>query len=190
MLPKSEAPLCLPNRVPSARPCPPFLRPSLPACLPACLQILFERMKSLGPAVPELIILPVYSALPSEMQVGAGGKLRCAVGWMLQWASGRDGQWGLLAAFHRFVVHLSPLIHLPANRQPNLPPLQTRIFEPAPLGTRKVVIATNIAEASLTIDGIYYVVDPGFAKQKVFNPKVGARSRHSRAGTAGRRAGS
>jgi HrpA-like RNA helicase len=49
---------------------------------------------------------------------------------------------------------------------------QTRIFEPAPPGTRKVVIATNIAEASLTIDGIYYVVDPGFAKQKVFNPKV------------------
>lgn len=34
-------------------------------------QILFERMKSLGPAVPELIILPVYSALPSEMQVGS-----------------------------------------------------------------------------------------------------------------------
>jgi hypothetical protein len=32
---------------------------------------------------------------------------------------------------------------------------------------RQVVIATNIAEASLTIDGIYYVVDPGFAKQKV-----------------------
>ncbi len=35
----------------------------------AC-QTLYERMKSLGPAVPELIILPVYSALPSEMQVG------------------------------------------------------------------------------------------------------------------------
>jgi len=45
--------------------------------------------------------------------------------------------------------------------------VQTRIFEPAPPGTRKVVVATNIAEASLTIDGIYYVVDPGFAKQKV-----------------------
>jgi ATP-dependent RNA helicase DHX8/PRP22 len=44
---------------------------------------------------------------------------------------------------------------------------QTRIFEPAPPGTRKCVVATNIAEASLTIDGIYYVVDPGFAKQKV-----------------------
>ena len=33
----------------------------------AC-EILFERMKTLGPEVPELIILPVYSALPSEMQ--------------------------------------------------------------------------------------------------------------------------
>lgn len=33
----------------------------------AC-EILYERMKSLGPEVPELVILPVYSALPSEMQ--------------------------------------------------------------------------------------------------------------------------
>uniref|UniRef100_A0A5S6PYS7 RNA helicase n=1 Tax=Trichuris muris TaxID=70415 RepID=A0A5S6PYS7_TRIMR len=82
----------------------------------AC-EILFERMKSLGPDVPELIILPVYSALPSEMQ--------------------------------------------------------TRIFEPAPPGSRKVVIATNIAETSLTIDGIFYVVDPGFVKQKIYNPKTG-----------------
>lgn len=45
--------------------------------------------------------------------------------------------------------------------------VQTRIFEPAPPGKRKCVVATNIAEASLTIDGIYYVVDPGFAKIKV-----------------------
>ena len=82
----------------------------------AC-EILFERMKSLGPDVPELIILPVYSALPSEMQ--------------------------------------------------------TRIFDPAPPGSRKVVVATNIAETSLTIDGIHYVVDPGFVKQKVYNSKTG-----------------
>lgn len=82
----------------------------------AC-ETLYERMKSLGPEVPELIILPVYSALPSEMQ--------------------------------------------------------TRIFEPTPPGSRKVVIATNIAETSLTIDGIYYVVDPGFVKQNVYNPKTG-----------------
>jgi len=82
----------------------------------AC-EVLFERMKCLGPEVPELIILPVYSALPSEMQ--------------------------------------------------------SRIFDPAPPGARKVVIATNIAETSLTIDGIFYVVDPGFVKQKVYNSKTG-----------------
>eukprot|EP01027_Heterolobosea_sp_BB2_P018965 GEZU01026652.1.p1 GENE.GEZU01026652.1~~GEZU01026652.1.p1 ORF type:complete len:1165 (+),score=380.96 GEZU01026652.1:84-3578(+) len=107
----------------------------------AC-QILYERMKALGPSVPELIILPIYSTLPSEMQ--------------------------------------------------------SRIFEPAPPGARKVVIATNIAETSLTIDGIYYVVDPGFAKQKCYNPKIGmdslvvapisqagARQRAGRAGRTG-----
>ncbi|KAK9905350.1 hypothetical protein M0R45_000285 [Rubus argutus] len=105
----------------------------------AC-QSLFERMKGLGKNVPELIILPVYSALPSEMQ--------------------------------------------------------SRIFDPAPPGKRKVVVATNIAEASLTIDGIFYVIDPGFAKQNVYNPKQGLdslvitpisqASAKQRAGRAGR----
>jgi len=51
--------------------------------------------------------------------------------------------------------------------------MQSRIFEPAPPLTRKCVVATNIAEASLTIDGIYFVVDPGFCKQKVYNAKMG-----------------
>ena len=82
----------------------------------AC-EVLFERMKSMGSDIPELVILPIYSALPSEMQ--------------------------------------------------------SRIFDPAPPGSRKVVIATNIAETSITIDGIYYVVDPGFVKQKVYNSKTG-----------------
>jgi pre-mRNA-splicing factor ATP-dependent RNA helicase DHX16 len=39
-----------------------------------------------------------------------------------------------------------------------------------------VVLATNIAETSLTIDGIKYVVDPGFAKQTSYNPKTGMES--------------
>lgn len=80
-------------------------------------EILYERMKALGPTVPELVILPVYSALPSEMQ--------------------------------------------------------SRIFDPAPPGSRKVVIATNIAETSITIDQIYYVIDPGFVKQNAYDPKLG-----------------
>ncbi|KAK4671923.1 DEAH-box ATP-dependent RNA helicase prp22 [Podospora pseudoanserina] len=103
-------------------------------------EILFERMKALGPSVPELIILPVYSALPSEMQ--------------------------------------------------------SRIFDPAPPGSRKVVIATNIAETSITIDHIYYVIDPGFVKQNAYDPKLGMDSlivtpisqaqANQRAGRAGR----
>jgi ATP-dependent RNA helicase DHX8/PRP22 len=105
-------------------------------------EILFERMKALGPQVPQLLILPVYSALPSEQQ--------------------------------------------------------SKIFEPAPPGARKVVLATNIAETSLTIDGIYYVVDPGFFKQNAYDPRVGmdslvvtpisqaqARQRKGRAGRTG-----
>ncbi|KAK3842037.1 MAG: P-loop containing nucleoside triphosphate hydrolase protein [Linnemannia gamsii] len=105
-------------------------------------EILYERMKALGPMVPELIVLPVYSALPSEMQ--------------------------------------------------------SRIFEPTPPGARKVVIATNVAETSITIDGIYYVVDPGFVKQNAYDAKLGmdslivtpisqaqARQRSGRAGRTG-----
>jgi ATP-dependent RNA helicase DHX8/PRP22 len=105
-----------------------------------CAEVLFTRMKALGDLAPELIILPVYGALPSEMQ--------------------------------------------------------SRIFEPAPPGSRKCIIATNIAEASLTIDGIFYVIDPGFCKQNVFNAKMGmdslvvtpisAASARQRAGRAGR----
>ncbi|KAF7194166.1 Pre-mRNA-splicing factor ATP-dependent RNA helicase prp22 [Pseudocercospora fuligena] len=80
-------------------------------------EILHERMKALGPSVPELIILPIYGALPSEVA--------------------------------------------------------SRIFEPAPGGSRKIVIATNIAETSITIDGIYFVIDPGFVKQTAYDAKLG-----------------
>lgn len=62
----------------------------------------------------------------------------------------------------------------------SLPPRQQQdIFKDAPpprkaggIAGRKVVVSTNIAETSLTIDGIVYVVDPGFSKQKVFNPRI------------------
>uniref|UniRef100_A0A7S0UT96 RNA helicase n=1 Tax=Polytomella parva TaxID=51329 RepID=A0A7S0UT96_9CHLO len=84
----------------------------------------------------------------------------------------------------------------------SLPPnMQQRIFEDAPeprdgVPGRKIVISTNIAETSLTIDGIVYVVDPGFSKQKVYNPRarvesllvspISRASAQQRAGRAGR----
>lgn len=59
----------------------------------------------------------------------------------------------------------------------NLPPeMQAKIFDPTPEGSRKVVLATNIAETSITIDGIVYVIDPGFVKENVYNPRTGMES--------------
>ncbi|KAL5467168.1 hypothetical protein EMCRGX_G031360 [Ephydatia muelleri] len=103
-------------------------------------EMLKERTSKLGSKIGELILLPIYSTLPSDMQA--------------------------------------------------------KIFEPTPPGARKVVLATNIAETSLTIDGIIYVIDPGFCKQKSYNPRTGMESlvvvpcskasSNQRAGRAGR----
>ena len=48
---------------------------------------------------------------------------------------------------------------------------QARIFERSEF--RKCIIATNIAETSLTLDGVRFVVDTGYCKLKVYNPKIG-----------------
>ncbi|TIB66987.1 hypothetical protein E3P77_01948 [Wallemia ichthyophaga] len=59
----------------------------------------------------------------------------------------------------------------------NLPSeMQAKIFEPTPQGARKVVLATNIAETSITIDGVVFVIDPGFVKQNAYNPRTGMSS--------------
>nr|XP_050863129.1 pre-mRNA-splicing factor ATP-dependent RNA helicase DHX16 isoform X1 [Vespula vulgaris] len=85
-----------------------------------CQEMLQERVRRLGSKLAELLILPVYANLPSDMQA--------------------------------------------------------KIFQPTPPGARKVVLATNIAETSLTIDNIVYVIDPGFAKQNNFNSRTGMES--------------
>lgn len=103
-------------------------------------EILQERTRQVGTKMKELIVLPIYSTLPSDMQA--------------------------------------------------------KIFEPTPKGARKVVLATNIAETSITIDGIAYVIDPGFNKQNSYNARTGMESlivvpiskasANQRAGRAGR----
>lgn len=103
-------------------------------------EMISERVRSLGKKIRELIVLPIYSNLPTDMQ--------------------------------------------------------TKIFDPTPPGARKVILATNIAETSLTIDGIIYVIDPGFNKQKTYNARTGMESlivtpiskasANQRAGRAGR----
>lgn len=77
--------------------------------------LLNERITELGPNIPKIKVLPIYSQLPSENQA--------------------------------------------------------RIFMKSDI--RKCVVATNIAETSLTVDGVRYVIDTGFCKLKVFNPKIG-----------------
>lgn len=105
-----------------------------------CQEILQDRVRRLGSKIKELVILPVYANLPSDMQA--------------------------------------------------------KIFLPTPPNARKVVLATNIAETSLTIDNIIYVIDPGFCKQNSFNSRTGMESlivvpiskasANQRAGRAGR----
>ncbi|RLN87385.1 hypothetical protein BBJ28_00021469 [Nothophytophthora sp. Chile5] len=50
---------------------------------------------------------------------------------------------------------------------------QMKVFEPAPSGVRKVILATNIAETSITINGVRFVVDTGLVKQRSFVAKSG-----------------
>lgn len=72
------------------------------------MEMLQKRTKGLKNKIGELIVLPIYSNLPSDMQA--------------------------------------------------------KIFEATPKGARKVVLATNIAETSVTIENVVFVVDSGFSK--------------------------
>ncbi|KAB8237746.1 ATP-dependent RNA helicase ECM16 [Aspergillus alliaceus] len=87
-------------------------------------------------------------------------------------------------------VHVLPLYsQLPTKEQ-------LRVFEPPPEGSRLIILATNVAETSLTIPGIRYVFDCGRAKEKQYDLDTGVQkfqvnwiskaSANQRAGRAGR----
>ena len=104
------------------------------------VSMLQERTRRLGSKSEELIILPLYADLPTDMQA--------------------------------------------------------KIFEPTPPNGRKVILATNIAESSLTMDGIVYVIDTGFCKVNSYDARtemeslivtpISQTSANQRAGCAGR----
>ncbi|MCL2127441.1 MAG: ATP-dependent RNA helicase [Treponema sp.] len=99
---------------------------------------------------------------------------------------------------------MNRLISGPAGRFLHLLPLygrlgkeeQERVFEAAPKGKTKVVISTNIAETSVTIEGITTVIDSGLSKLNWYNPRsftsslveapVSKASANQRKGRAGR----
>ena len=104
--------------------------------------LLKEHIPGLSSAVPKIIVLPLFAALPQAAQ--------------------------------------------------------QRVFAPTPRNTRKVILATNIAETSVTVSGVRFVIDCGKAKMKQFRSRLGLDSllvkpisRSSaiqRAGRAGREA--
>ncbi|KAJ3077503.1 ATP-dependent RNA helicase dhx37 [Quaeritorhiza haematococci] len=87
-------------------------------------------------------------------------------------------------------LHVLPLYSLLST------PAQMRVFEEPPPGHRLCVVATNVAETSLTIPGIRYVVDCGKVKERTYDPQTGVQtfritwtskaSADQRAGRAGR----
>ncbi|GFE54281.1 DEAD-box family helicase [Babesia ovis] len=79
-----------------------------------------NRLRNRGKDMRELIVLPVYATLPSDMQA--------------------------------------------------------KIFEPTPPNARKAILATNIAETSITLNEIVYVIDCGFCKMNSYSPKTGMES--------------
>lgn len=83
-------------------------------------RLLRERASQLPEGTPNMLVAPIYAALPCEQQM--------------------------------------------------------QVFKPVPQGYRKVILATNIAETSVTIPGVRFVIDPGLVKARVYNPRIGVES--------------
>ena len=78
----------------------------------------------------------------------------------------RDCVMRLSTASFRMKIHIVPLYGRLAKEE------QERVFDQAPLGKKKVVVSTNIAETSVTINGITTVIDSGLAKLNFYSPRT------------------
>lgn len=99
---------------------------------------------------------------------------------ILVFMTGRDDVYGTCELIKRRLQELNPayldtLLILPCLSEASSlsATAEAGVLDEAPPGKRKCVVATNVAETSLTIDGVRYVVDAGFMKTNVFRPKIG-----------------
>jgi ATP-dependent helicase HrpB len=114
-------------------------------------------------SLSDSIVEPVVSSIQSALDSGEGSVLVFLPG---------QGEIRRVAELLSALITDPAVVIAPLYGGLSLPE-QQRAIQPAPAGQRKVVLATDIAETSLTIEGVNAVVDSGLSRKPVFDPKTG-----------------
>uniref|UniRef100_A0A8C2RDM9 Activating signal cointegrator 1 complex subunit 3 n=1 Tax=Capra hircus TaxID=9925 RepID=A0A8C2RDM9_CAPHI len=133
------------------------------------------RAKKAQAAMLPQISLDSYSVLPAgegdeDREAEMDEEEEAALGSDLDLDSGDLGADGGEQPDASLPLHVLPLYSLLA------PEKQAQVFQPPPEGARLCVVATNVAETSLTIPGIKYVVDCGKVKKRHYDRVTGVSS--------------
>ncbi|KAH0843741.1 putative ATP-dependent RNA helicase DHX35 [Fonsecaea pedrosoi] len=141
-------------------------------------------------AYQRILDIHTHSPLPGDILVFLTGQetVESLLGLVSSWSLSVQKDPKQAATLPKILV-LPLYAALPSN-------VQQRVFQPTPKLTRKVILATNIAETSITVPGIRYVIDTGKAKQRLFRPSlnldtlltvpISRSSANQRSGRAGR----